>query len=148
MTKRQTEIGLLHGFLPLWREVGREASLFLVEAICLVWSREPGLAPAGESLFVATKSDQKARLRRCPAELPSLLRRSGQTGSRKSEFLCPGTPVLRLACGVIPMLCLVAISLDLHAKYASSAYAASANSYEFGIGPLYRSRERVGVRAV
>ena len=42
-----------------------------------------------------------------PAELPSLLRRSGQTGSRKSDFLCPSTPVLQLACGVAQALCLV-----------------------------------------
>ena len=42
----------------------------------------------------------------CPAELPSLLRRSGQTGSRKSDFLCPSTPVLQLACGVAQALCL------------------------------------------
>ena len=41
-----------------------------------------------------------------PAELPSLLRRSGQTGSRKSDFLCPSTPVLQLACGVAQALCL------------------------------------------
>ena len=88
----------------LWGEVGRGASLFLVEAMCLIWDRESGLGPTADFLSVRDRKepsrlrgaelilrsnvsgDQKARLRRCPAKLSSLLRRSVQTAAGNMNF--------------------------------------------------------------
>ena len=110
--------------LPLWGEVGRGAfSAFCLSCLLVLRggvgsrpdSRVPFCArPGGEpqkgsftlawgGTHIAKQCEwrpKNASAEGCPAELPSLLRRSGQTGSRKSDFLCPSTPVFQLACGV------------------------------------------------
>ena len=97
--------------LPRWGKagMGAVAASCLGGVLGLRWG--VGSRPDSRPHFFCVAKRNGGKKRRalqaaCPAELPSLLRRSGQTGSRKSDFLCPSTPVLQLACGVAQALCL------------------------------------------
>ena len=82
--------GRIHSF-PRWGKAGMEA----VAASCLGGvlglRQEVGFRPDSRPHFFCVAKRNEGKKRRalqaaCPAELPSLLRRSGQTGSRKSDF--------------------------------------------------------------
>ena len=102
--------GRSHSF-PRWGKVGMGAFAASCLGGVLGLRQEVGFRPDSRPHFFCVAKRNGGKKRRalqaaCPAELPSLLRRSGQTGSRKSDFLCPSTPVLQLACGVAQALCL------------------------------------------